>query len=87
MHPCLKVWFRGAPVAVGSDPAKYHVTITKLIVAPNLRLGSALWLLGNVPIPITVIFTVPLLKDQLPFRAVLLCPHLGGLHLMDSVHL
>ena len=46
-----------------------------------------MWLLGNICIPITVIFRVLFLNDELPFRAVLVSPHLSTLHLMDSVHL
>ena len=84
---CLKVRFQGVPVVVVGDLAMHHVTITELIVAPNLHFGSPVWLLGNIPIPITVVFKVPLLKGHLPVRAVLLCPHLSSLHLMDSVHL
>ena len=87
MHPCLKDWFRGIPVVVGVDPAVHHVTITELIVAPNLHFGGPAWLLGNIRIPITVSFSVPFLKGQLPVRAVLRRPHLSSLHVMDIVHL
>ena len=41
--------------------------------------------LGNIPNPITVIIGAPFLEDQLPVRAVLLCPHTSGFHLMDTV--
>ena len=65
----------------------HHVTMGQLIVAPDLHLGGPLWLWGSIPIPIAIIVGPPLLKGQLPVRAVLVCPHLSGLHLMDGVHL
>ena len=42
-------------------------------------------LLGNIPIPITVIIREPFPEDQVPVRAVLRCPHPNGFHLMHSV--
>ena len=71
----------------GLQVVVHHVTITELIIAPNLHFAGRVWLLGNIRIPITVIFRVPFPKGQLPVRAVLLCPYISSLHLMDSVHL
>ena len=42
---------------------------------------------GSIPIPIAITVGPPSLKGQVPLGAVLVCPHLSGLHLMDGVHL
>ena len=46
-----------------------------------------MWRWGSIPIPIAITVGPPLLKGQVPLGAVLVFPHLSGLHLMDGGHL